>query len=177
MYIIVIILIYIVIPVLIVRSRKSRFSKEQLQTSEEIIAEGKAHEITIAIVVLLQIVIAGSIALPFVGIIDMYNVVTAALHFVVIIVFCITCWAQATNVCRELVVTNKRVILKVGILSRKTREYRYDKIESCDVEQSIFGRMLNYGTVVIRGSCGSKLQEPYVKNPFKFRQYLIDRIV
>ena len=174
MYIIVIILIYIVIPVLIVRSRKSRFSKEQLQTSEEIIAEGKAHEITIAIVVLLQIVIAGSIALPFVGIIDK---VTAAVHFVVIIVFCITCWAQATNVCRELVVTNKRVILKVGILSRKTREYRYDKIESCDVEQSIFGRMLNYGTVVIRGSGGSKLQEPYVKDPFKFRQYLIDRIV
>jgi len=52
----------------------------------------------------------------------------------------------------EIAVTDRRVIYKVGLLSRRTIEMNMDKVESVDVRQDLFGRMLDYGTVVIRGT-------------------------
>ncbi len=52
----------------------------------------------------------------------------------------------------EIVVTDRRVILKRGLLSRYTAEMNISKIETVDVRQSIWGRLLGYGTIVIRGT-------------------------
>jgi uncharacterized membrane protein YdbT with pleckstrin-like domain len=52
----------------------------------------------------------------------------------------------------EIAVTDRRVIYKTGLFSRRTVEMNMDKVESVDVRQDIFGRMLDYGTVVIRGT-------------------------
>jgi uncharacterized membrane protein YdbT with pleckstrin-like domain len=51
----------------------------------------------------------------------------------------------------EIAVTNLRIIFKTGFISRKTIEMHMDKVESVDVEQSIMGRLLDYGTVSVRG--------------------------
>ncbi len=52
----------------------------------------------------------------------------------------------------EIVVTDRRVIYKRGLLSRYTVEMNITRIETVDVIQSIGGRIFNYGTVVIRGT-------------------------
>lgn len=52
----------------------------------------------------------------------------------------------------EIVVTDHRVIFKRGMLSRYTVEMNVAKIETVDVMQSLWGRVLGYGTVVIRGT-------------------------
>ncbi len=52
----------------------------------------------------------------------------------------------------EIVVTDRRVILKRGLMSRYTAEMAVSKIETVDVIQSVLGRMFGYGTVVIRGT-------------------------
>ncbi len=52
----------------------------------------------------------------------------------------------------EIAVTNRRVIYKKGLIRRKTNEMNMDKVESVQVEQSILGRMLGYGTVTILGT-------------------------
>ena len=52
----------------------------------------------------------------------------------------------------EIVVTDKRVIYKRGILRRTSVEMNITKIETVDVIQSITGRMLDYGTLIIRGT-------------------------
>ncbi|MGA9869134.1 MAG: PH domain-containing protein [Acetobacteraceae bacterium] len=52
----------------------------------------------------------------------------------------------------EIVVTDRRVILKRGLLSHYTVEMNVAKIETVDVRQSVWGRILNYGTVVVRGT-------------------------
>ncbi|MBN8872000.1 MAG: PH domain-containing protein [Rhodospirillales bacterium] len=52
----------------------------------------------------------------------------------------------------EIVVTDRRVIYKRGIVSRYTAEMNVSKIETVDVIQGFWARMLNYGTVVIRGT-------------------------
>lgn len=48
-------------------------------------------------------------------------------------------------------VTNKRVILKTGIISRHTEEMKLSSIETVEIEQSIWGRMFGYGTVKLTG--------------------------
>jgi uncharacterized membrane protein YdbT with pleckstrin-like domain len=69
----------------------------------------------------------------------------------------------------ELALTNKRVIAKRGLLSLQTIEMRLEKIESIRVEQSIFGRLLGYGTVVIVGTGGTREPIPNIPDPVTFR--------
>jgi uncharacterized membrane protein YdbT with pleckstrin-like domain len=47
----------------------------------------------------------------------------------------------------EFAITNKRVIIKTGLISRKTFEMNHSKIESVNVDQAILGRILGYGSV------------------------------
>lgn len=54
--------------------------------------------------------------------------------------------------CTEIYITDKRVIYKVGWISRHTMEMNMNKVESVDVSQSIMGRLFGYGTITIRGT-------------------------
>lgn len=52
----------------------------------------------------------------------------------------------------ELAVTDRRIIFKRGFISRRTIEMNMDKVESVQIDQSILGRMLDYGNVTILGT-------------------------
>jgi len=52
----------------------------------------------------------------------------------------------------EVAVTDKRIIYKRGFINRHTLEMNMDKVATVDVEQSILGRLLNYGTIYVRGT-------------------------
>ena len=52
----------------------------------------------------------------------------------------------------EIDVTNRRVVYKEGFIKRHTIEMNMDKVESVDVDQTIFGRLLNYGDVTVHGT-------------------------
>jgi len=69
----------------------------------------------------------------------------------------------------ELALTNRRVVAKVGWLSLKTVEIQLAKIESLRVDQSIFGRLFGYGTIVIVGTGGTSEPIPSIPNPVAFR--------
>lgn len=61
-------------------------------------------------------------------------------------------WALIRYKTTEFAVTDKRVIGKTGLISRNTVELFLDKVESLHVEQSVPGRILDYGTITIRGT-------------------------
>jgi len=73
----------------------------------------------------------------------------------------------------EIVVTDRRVIFKRGILARHTVEMNLSKIETVDVEQGLGARLLGYGTVLIHGS-GSGI-EPLrrVGHPLAIRNAIV----
>jgi membrane protein YdbS with pleckstrin-like domain len=52
----------------------------------------------------------------------------------------------------EIAVTDRRVIYKKGLIRRETNEMNMDKVESVQIDQSILGRMLDYGNVRILGT-------------------------
>jgi len=70
----------------------------------------------------------------------------------------------------EFVITNKRIICKTGIFSRRTLEMNLNKIESVNVDQSIFGRMFGFGTITIIGTGGTKESFPDIGDAVEFRK-------
>ena len=70
----------------------------------------------------------------------------------------------------EFAVTNKRVIIKVGFISRRTIEINMSKVESVEVNQDIFARLLNYGTIVVIGTGGTKEPFDLIADPLAFRR-------
>jgi uncharacterized membrane protein YdbT with pleckstrin-like domain len=80
--------------------------------------------------------------------------------------------AWITRTSTELAVTNRRVIHKTGIFSRRTQEMNREKVESVDVYQSFTGRIFGYGTILVRG-IGSTW-EPFanIADPLAFRSHI-----
>jgi len=76
----------------------------------------------------------------------------------------------------EFAVTNKRVIMKVGWLNRRSLELLLSKIESISVEQGLSGKLWGYGTIIISGTGGS--HEPFknIAHPFEFRKQVQEQI-
>lgn len=72
----------------------------------------------------------------------------------------------------ELVVTDRRVIYKSGLFSRHTIEMNRTKVESVDVDQSIAGRLLGYGTVTVHGTGGTLEPIRSVARPLTFRSHI-----
>ena len=74
----------------------------------------------------------------------------------------------------ELAVTNKRVILKTGLLRRFTSELYLQRCEGVDVNQNFMERMMGFGTVIIRG-VGTELPAiQYVDKPREFKKVFSD---
>jgi uncharacterized membrane protein YdbT with pleckstrin-like domain len=69
----------------------------------------------------------------------------------------------------ELAVTNRRIIYKRGFIRRHTIEMNMDKVESVDVDQSFWGRILNYGTIVVHGTGGGLEPLRRIDSPIEFR--------
>ena len=69
----------------------------------------------------------------------------------------------------EFAITDKRVLMKSGFISRHSQELFVNKVESVVVNQSILGRLLGYGTVIVGGTGGFKEVWPFVAKPIELR--------
>ncbi len=76
----------------------------------------------------------------------------------------------------ELAITSKRAIAKIGFIRRHTVELNHSKVESFNVDQSLLGRMLGYGTVVINGTGGGKTSISNIDAPLDFRREAMQTI-
>ncbi len=74
----------------------------------------------------------------------------------------------------ELAITNKRVIAKFGFISRKTVELNINKVESIQVDQSILGRIFDFGTLVVSGAGNPQAPIPGISNPMAFRKAFME---
>lgn len=73
----------------------------------------------------------------------------------------------------ELAVTTKRVIAKRGFIRRDTTELNHSKVEGYLVDQTILGRILNFGTLTITGTGGGRTPIRNVDDPLAFRRAAI----
>lgn len=71
-------------------------------------------------------------------------------------------------------VTNRRVLLKRGFFKIGIDELTLESIEGAHVDQSLFGRMLGYGKLRIRGRGDTEIQFPTMAHPNRFRSAIED---
>ena len=76
----------------------------------------------------------------------------------------------------EMSVTNRRVVIKKGVGARVTYEMLLAQVESIGVEESVWGRLLGYGTVVIRGTGGTPEPFQQIGHPLEFRRQVEQQI-
>ena len=153
-----------------------RYIDEILQPGEKVLYSTNAHWIfflpaiagwivAIVFVVLSYLVPAGAPALLCLSM--------AAISAVVALYKTITAWFHRWTI--ETDVTNLRVIHKTGFITRQTFEMSLDKVESVDVNQSILGRILNYGNVTIRGVGEGEETIETIASPLAFRNSITAR--
>lgn len=80
-------------------------------------------------------------------------------------------WTTATDV------TNMRIVHKTGFIKRRTFEMSLDKVESVDVNQSILGRIMNYGNVTILGVGEGRETISTIASPLAFRNAITTKPV
>lgn len=70
----------------------------------------------------------------------------------------------------EFAVTNSRVIAKTGLIRQESLELMLTKVESVGVDQSMIGRLFDYGSIVVSGSGGTHQKFPNIAHPLTLRK-------
>jgi len=153
-----------------------RYIDDILQPGEKVLYSTNAHWIfywpaivawlvAIAFFILSHMVVGGTPTLlclalaAIAAIAALYKMLTAWFHR----------WTTETDV------TNLRVVHKTGFIKRRTFEMSLDKVESVDVNQSILGRILNYGNVTILGVGEGRETISTIASPLEFRNFITAR--
>jgi hypothetical protein len=76
----------------------------------------------------------------------------------------------------EMSVTNRRLVIKTGLLSRRTIELLLGKVESIQVQESFAGRMFGYGTVMVHGTGGTPESFHKIAHPLEFRRQMEQQV-
>lgn len=137
---------------------------QSLLKGEEIICWAKLHIILVVMSVILALlaIFAGGIASVVVG-----NLVPLYISLGIgLLVVAETVIKRETT---QFALTNIRLIGKKGIISRHTIELLLKKVESINVKQSILGRFLNFGTLIVTGTGGVHEIFETIYNPIQFK--------
>jgi len=94
--------------------------------------------------------------------------IAGAVLAVIGLVLMVPPWIRSAS--SEFAVTNKRVLIKVGLIRRHSLELLLQKVEGIGVDQGILGRILGYGTITVSGTGGTKEAFPMISNPLEFRR-------
>ncbi len=145
------------------------YYKKVLQPDETVKFIGHLHWLIYRrAIFLLILAVAVSIGLSFVPNLDpkVPQIAALALGALALLFFLGTWFVTAST---EIVVTDRRVLHKVGWISRHTQEINVSKVETVDVDQGIAGRIFGYGSVLIHGVGGSWEPLRYIASPLQLR--------
>ena len=137
---------------------KKDFIEQNLTQGEDVLLHGNVHYIVFMKAALCMPLVFSSYWLFFGGVF-LYFLIPALIE----------------KFATEIAITNKRVVTKCGFISRGSIDVKIDKIEGVICEQSVVGRILNYGNIVM-SAAGEKPIIFHLVSPFKFRKQILELI-
>ncbi|HXF79524.1 MAG TPA: PH domain-containing protein [Usitatibacter sp.] len=88
------------------------------------------------------------------------------------LVFLAMAWVRVHST--EIAITNRRIIAKFGFISRRTIEINIAQVEALRVDQGFWGRLLNFGTIIVSGTGSSLEPAPDIADPLVFRRKFME---
>jgi uncharacterized membrane protein YdbT with pleckstrin-like domain len=153
-----------------------RYIDEILQPGEKVLYSTNAHWIFYGPAILAWMVAALALVLSRLTTTEglvLLCLAVAAVVAIAALYWTIKAWFHRLTT--ETDVTNMRVVHKTGFIKRRTFEISLDKVESVDVNQSIPGRLFDYGDVTILGVGEGRETIRTIASPLKFRTYITAR--
>lgn len=151
---------------------------KSLLDGEEIVYLTRRHKIIFTYPVVWLIISAILFGLKWVFVfkpeIDFALSIFSGIFLAVALIHALVIWIR--YLCAEFGITNQRVIVKEGFLKRKTSEIFLKSVESVQVDQSLWGRILNFGTIVVTGTGGVSDPLSMIRNPLDFKKQVQQRL-
>lgn len=135
-----------------------------LLPGEEVMHRGHLHKIIYVMPVLIAVALMAVATAAFAN--ELYPFAAIALGAALVPLVA----AQILYRSSEFAVTNKRVIIKVGFIQRRTLETLLSKVEGVEVNQTVFARMLDFGTIAVTGTGGTREEFRNIASPLEFRR-------
>jgi len=143
------------------------YVNDQLLPDETVKYRARLHRIIFLVPtivgLLLALVAVGLFATQDTAVFGVLMLVLAAVPFL---------WSYITHKTSEFAVTDRRVIIKVGWIQRRTLETMLNKVEGVGVDQGVLGRLLGFGTITVTGTGGTKEAFTNIAAPLEFRRQL-----
>lgn len=137
------------------------YIKDNLLPDEHIVYIGKIHWLIYGTAIFLALVALTMILLPIVSI------------TIFVMSLCAAVRAYIHTHTTEFGITNQRIIMKTGWVSRQTVEQQLQRIESVNFTQSVWGRMFGYGTVLLHGTGSGVTPIANIDDPLTFHKYAL----
>ena len=137
------------------------YIETSLLPGETLVARARLHRVVFARAVVVALL--GAVVLYF-------HLVAGAIVLVIALALAVPPLVASKS--SEFGVTNRRVVIKTGVVRRRTLELLLRQVEAISVDQSIMGRILNYGTIALTGTGGVKEEFHDIARPLEFRRSL-----
>jgi uncharacterized membrane protein YdbT with pleckstrin-like domain len=144
------------------------YIREILRPDEKLLATGNIHWIIYWPAIALMALAV--ISLSVLGLASIVGRIIFVLFALAAFFFAVKEWLQQWIT--EIAVTDRRVIVKTGLIRRHTAEMNMDKVESVTVYQSVLGRLLGYGSVHVRGTGEGLGHLDYISSPILLRNMI-----
>jgi uncharacterized membrane protein YdbT with pleckstrin-like domain len=150
-----------------------RYIEEILQPGETVLFAGTLHWIVYLPAMLILLPALGALTQVRPGATGNSWLIAALAFVLAAAVMFASAWFRRWTT--EIDVTDRRIVYKRGFIRRHTVEMNMDKVESVDVDQSFFGRLLDYGDIIIHGT-GIGIEPLHgIGAPLDFRNHVTAR--
>jgi len=150
-----------------------RYIERILQPGETVLYSGTIHWVIYVPAILLSLIALTLLTLVKSGPTGMSWLIGSIAFLAAATVTFASAWFRRWTT--EIDVTNRRIVYKRGFINRHTVEMNMDKVESVDVDQSIMGRLLDYGDITVRGT-GETMEIMHgIGRPLDFRNHVTAR--
>ena len=76
----------------------------------------------------------------------------------------------------EFSCTDRRILIKAGLITTQLREMPLAKVEALSMFQRLFGKLFGYGTLVFKGSGGTRRTCESIEHPFDFYKRVQEQV-
>lgn len=157
----------------------NNYIKNSLQVDEKLEMSAEINKIAIVFPIITFIVCAFLLYNPYINVFKVIGI-NESIETVVKIILFLSLIRSISEIIKVLIYmltsvlafTNKRVISKRGLLNIKVLDSPIEKVNDVDVRQTMLGRILNYGSIIIKTS-SSIYTFDYVKDAIKFKNLLM----